>query len=179
MIYAIWTHAFHLPGATTNQFSCDIFSNKRKLIRAIIDLLEESREPIIDLGMNDDEEFDATLEEYISMAEDPNIEDKDLTGESWWVGDMEITIHMAEPYPEVLDCFKDAISSASCSMSDDYDEDEEDEVEDVDEEDDYADAENRISIYRAIDSIGKNTSEEQFREIFCKCSSLFDEWETF
>ena len=110
MIYAIWTHAFHLPGATTNQFSCDIFRSKNELIRAIIDMLEDSREPIINLSMNDDEEFDVILEEYINMAEDPDIEDKDLTGESWWVGDMEITIHMAEPYPEALDCIKNILN---------------------------------------------------------------------
>ena len=76
MIYAIWTHAFHLPGATTDQFSCDVYFEKAGLIKEIIDLLEGNREPIINLGMNDDAEFDEALKVFTDLIEDPKLEDQ-------------------------------------------------------------------------------------------------------
>ena len=100
MIYATWTHAFHLPGANTDQSSCDMFENKRELITEIIKVLEESREPIVNLGIDGTEdELNDLLDEFRKMAEDPETENEELDNKSWYVGDMEITIHRITDTP--------------------------------------------------------------------------------
>ena len=172
MVYAIWTHVFHLPGATTDQYSCETLSSKQQLLGAIIDVLEESRESLIVLGGEEiEEELDDLLTDLESEYEDPELEDRDLTNRIWEVGDMEITIHMAECYPKVLHFFKAALEEVSGEDFDSYAE------VNIEEDEEFVDEDERL--FHSISHINTNTPEEEFRDIFAACCERFGEWETF
>ncbi len=171
MVYVIWTHAFHLPGANPGQFSFDTFDDKKEMVNAIIEFLEESREPIIYLGS---EEAEDSLTEALSklrlFLDEPNLEATDFTDKSWEIGDAEITIHLAEAFPDVLGRFQDVVLSVSeDAFSDCID----DEGDDDDDDDEF-----RL-LYRDICSVNQSTSREEFDRIFAVCNEILSEWSTF
>jgi hypothetical protein len=176
MVYVIWSHAFNLPGATTNQYSFETFADKKTLVTTIREWFEESREPIINLGTDDAEEsLDEVLEELRSLLEDPTLESMDLTDRDWMVEDAEIVIHMAEEYPAVLGRFQDvALEVAEDVFSEYLDEEEEEDVEEEedDEDDEY------LRLYRDIRSVNPSTTQEEFDRIFEACDDL-GEWSVF
>lgn len=171
MIYTIWTHVFNLPGANTDQYSCDTFSDKRELIAAIADVLEESREPLVNLSIDGtEEELDAALAELRQRANDPETEEEDLAGETWFIGDMEITIHLAESFPEVLKNFGEILFDVA-----------EADLEDIDDEEDDDDTPSYWihRIVKDIRLIDEETSLEDFSKIFTACHEHLGNWSTY
>ncbi len=183
MLYAIWTHAFHLPDANPNQFSFDTYSDKRELIKGVLQMISDSRETIIDLdGEEMDELLDEVLEELHSLLEEPNLEGMDLTNKYWEFGNMELNIHMADYYPAVVRRFPDVTLKIAEDVFSDYtdldDEDEKESDNEVDYDDDYDDDE-YLSLYRQICSINESTALEEFDQVFGSCKELLSEWSTF
>jgi hypothetical protein len=176
MVYVIWTHAFNLPGATTNQYSFETFADKKTLVTTILEWFEESREPIINLGSDEAQDLlEEVLKELRSLLEDPTLENTVLTDREWIVDDAEIIIHMAEDYPAVLGCFQDvALEVAEDVFSEYLDEEEEEDVEEEedDEDDEY------LRLYRDIRSVNPSTTQEEFDRIFEACDDL-GEWSVF
>ena len=179
MIYTIWTHAFHLPGATTDQYSCEMLKSKTQLIGAIMDLLEECRETLINLD-DAETELDELLEDLESDYNDPDIEEQDLTNRTWEVGSLEITIHMAEPFPDVLKVFKGVIEDVTGEDPDSYadlEEEYDDEDDEEDEDEEFFDE--RELLLCKISRIDEDMTEAEFRDIFSECEEYFGEWATF
>ncbi len=184
MVYVIWSHAFNLPGATTNQYSFETFADKKTLVTTIREWFEESRESIINLGTDDAEEsLDEVLEELRSLLEDPTLESMDLTDRDWMVEDAEIVIHMAEEYPAVLGRFQDVALEVAEDAFSEYIDEEEEEEEDDEDEDDFEDdeddeADEFLRLYRDIRSVNPSTTQEEFDRIFEACDDL-GEWSVF
>lgn len=174
MIYAIWTHAVHLSGASTDQYSCCVYRDKRSLLEDIVQILEGSRESLISLGSdNAEEELEKVLKELNELAGKLNNTDIDLTGMEWLVDYMDILIHLAEPFPDVLDHFKDAILAAAYGVFDEYDGAPSDGAKGNEEDDEYR------RLFIRILSVNGNTTKDEFDELFDECQELLGEWSVF
>lgn len=180
MVYVIWTHAFDLPGANSDQYSFDTFPDKKALVRELIEWFEGNREPIVSLGTDEAEEsLDEVLEELRSLMEDPKLESTDLTDRDWMVEDAEVIIHMAEEFPSVLERFQDVVFEVAEDAFSEYLEEEEEEDEEEDEDEDEEDEDDEfLRLYRDIRSVDPSTAREEFDRIFDACKDL-GEWSAF